>query len=275
MGGILFPIIALPVGGILTALLSTKIQDVIPLLFLFVYALLNALIGMIDDLTKFKKHRNEGLSPGQKIILQSGAGAIFLFAMHRYGGLSTFISIPFSGVTVDLGFAYDFIMLFLLLGIVNCANLSDGIDGLCTTVSAVSGFFYAASATLLTINSLYIPAALLSGIGIGFLFFNANPARIFMGDTGSLFFGAMIAGSAFLLGEPLVLLPLCIVFEWEGISDILQVIYYKITKKRLFLMAPFHHHLEKKGYSENRIVILFLAIAVLGAIGAYSLLYVL
>lgn len=275
MGGIIFPVIALTVGGVMTAVCNAERSDILPLFFLFLYALLNALIGMADDLTKFKKHENEGLTPGQKIILQSAAGALFLFLMHRYAGLSTFVTVPFTGISLELGFAYDFIMLFLLLGIVNCVNLSDGIDGLCATVTAVTGFFYAASAMLLTVNALYIPAFLLSGIGIGFLLYNAHPARIFMGDTGSLFFGAMIAGSAFLLGEPLILLPLCIVFEWEGISDILQVLYYKITKKRLFLMAPFHHHLEKRGYSENRIVILFLAVAILGAIGAYSLLFAL
>lgn len=275
MGGIIFPVVALLVGGAMIALSGADLREILPLIFLFLYALMNALIGMADDLTKFRRQENEGLTPGQKIILQAAAGALFLFLMHRYGDLSTFVTVPFIGSTLELGFAYDFIMLFLLLGIVNCVNLSDGIDGLCTTVTAVTGFFYAAAAILLTANALYIPAALLAGIGIGFLFYNAHPARVFMGDTGSLFFGAMIAGSAFLLGEPFILLPLCIVFEWEGISDILQVLYYKITKKRLFLMAPFHHHLEKRGYSENRIVILFLAVATLGAIGAYSLLFAL
>jgi len=263
MGGIVFLLVALLFGVLAaTAIWQTRgAKDALPLCFLLLYAILNGLIGIKDDLTKFRLHRNAGVTPMQKILLQTVVGAVFLALLHITDCVDTTLFIPYLSITVELSYFYDFIVLFLLVGIVNCTNLTDGVDGLCASVVAVIGGFFGIAAYISDTPAVFVSASLLSGISIGFLFYNHHPARIFMGDTGSLFFGALTAGSAVILGNPLILIVVCIVFVLEGISDILQVFVYKLTKKRILRMAPLHHHFEMIGFSENKIVLLFVGIS--------------
>ena len=267
MGGIVFLIVTLLFGALsVTAIWQTRGQrDALPLLFLLLYAILNGLIGIKDDLTKFRLHRNAGMTPMQKILLQTAAGALFLALLHITDCVDTALFIPYLSVTVELSYFYDFIVLFLLVGIVNCTNLTDGIDGLCASVVATIGIFFGFAAYISNTPAVFVSASLLSGISVGFLFYNHHPAKIFMGDTGSLFFGALTAGSAVIIGNPLILIVVCIVFVLEGISDILQVFVYKLTKKRILRMAPLHHHFEMSGFSEKKIVLLFVGISLLFA----------
>ena len=232
----------------------------------FTYAALNAMIGIIDDLKKLKNKRNDGLTPKQKLLLQIGAAAVFLIL--RKVILKDGTEIVFSFGAVDLGVLYYPISVFVLVGIVNSANLTDGIDGLAASVAfaiGVSLFYISAALSLDTA----ILASIIMGAAIGFLIFNLHPAKIFMGDTGSLFFGAIISSAAFTLGNPLIIIPIAAVYAFEGLSVTIQVLYFKMTHKRIFKMAPFHHHLEKCGWSENRICITAILATLAASIPAY------
>lgn len=265
MGGIVFLPILLFCGSIflIFRFQTLDTQDRTAFLFTLLFILLSGAVGIFDDLTKLQKKQNAGLSPGQKIILQTLITVFYLFLMHFFGGLGTVVTLPFLGKTLEISYLYDFLVVFLALGIVNCANLTDGIDGLLSSVSAILGLFFSFLSFLATNDGAATISALMTGISVGFLFYNAHPARIFMGDTGSLFLGATTVGCAILLEQPLLLCFMPAVFIWEGITDILQVFFYKCTGKRIFRMAPFHHHLEAGGYSENRIVLLFSGITVI------------
>lgn len=222
------------------------------------FALLNGVIGFIDDFTKFSKKQNQGLSPAQKYLLQLVIAGAFLFAMNRLGYIDGSLRIPYLDINVDLGFFYYIIMLILITGIVNSVNLTDGIDGLASTVTfVVAAFFSVASFVLANFTSM-LASALLVGATLGFLTYNAYPAKIFMGDTGSLYLGGFVVALGFLIDNPLILIPVGIVYICESLSDILQVGYYKLSHgKRIFKMAPIHHHFEKCGWSENKIVCVF------------------
>lgn len=238
-----------------------KIQtrEIILILNIYVYGILNALIGVIDDIAKIKKAKNEGLTPKVKFLFQSFAAVLFLISLKYTVGISTTLYIPYFNYNLELGFFYYLISYFVLCGIVNSVNLTDGIDGLASSVSLTVGLFlFFVSFTKLESIPLLVISAVIIGGTIGFLFFNLHPAKAFMGDTGSLFIGAIIASSAFVLNSPLLVLVYGFVFVIEAFSDILQVIYFKISHgKRIFKMAPLHHHFEKSGYSEMKIVMLF------------------
>ena len=230
------------------------------------YAVLNSVIGIIDDLKKLKRKENAGLTPKEKIILQTITAILFLFLRKVLLGDTTEISFSFG--TVDLGFIYYPLSIIILVGIVNSANLTDGIDGLASSVAFSIGvsLFYISAA--LNIETAMISSAII-GASVGFLLFNLHPAKIFMGDTGSLFFGAIIASCAYTLKNPLIILFIAGVYVIEGISVILQVCCYKLTHKRIFKMAPLHHHLEKCGFSENRICITAILTTFIISIPAY------
>ena len=238
-----------------------KIQtrEIILILNIYVYGILNALIGVIDDIAKIKKAKNEGLTPKVKFLFQSFAAVLFLISLKYTVGISTTLYIPYFNYNLELVFFYYLISYFVLCGIVNSVNLTDGIDGLASSVSLTVGLFlFFVSFTKLESIPLLVISAVIIGGTIGFLFFNLHPAKAFMGDTGSLFLGAIIASSAFVLNSPLLVLVYGFVFVIEAFSDILQVIYFKISHgKRIFKMAPLHHHFEKSGYSEMKIVMLF------------------
>lgn len=215
-----------------------------------IFAVGNALIGVFDDLLKLKNGKNAGLSPLQKLVLQFMLALLFLMANAYFVSNKTQINFFFG--SLNLNFLYYPLAVIILLGTINCANLTDGIDGLASSVGASIGFVLMLIG-LNTSRHIVISAMALIGGTIGFLCFNRNPAKIFMGDTGSLFLGALIASITFTIGNPLIILFAGIVYVIEGLSVILQVIYFKITGKRLFKMAPLHHHLEKGGMSENKI----------------------
>ena len=217
-----------------------------------IFSLGNALIGVFDDLTKLFRKENAGLTPLQKIVFQLILAIVFLMAKSYFLGDTTVLK--FSLGDVDIGLLYYPLAIILLLGIVNCANLTDGIDGLAASVAVTIGIVFSFRAGPYLSEASFLSAATLGG-ALGFLLFNRHPAKIFMGDTGSLFLGALVVSTAFSFENPMIIIPVSGVYIIEGISVILQVLIFKLTKKRLFKMAPFHHHLEKSGFSENKICI--------------------
>ena len=240
-----------------------------PLLLSLGYAVGNALIGIVDDYTKIRKKENAGLSPFQKIVLQVVLAAAYLALMKLFSAITTDIHLPFTDFVIPLGYAYYFFAMVVLVGIVNCANLTDGIDGLASSVALVISIFFTALALKLGALPLIIVSGAVIGATLGFLVYNWHPARVFMGDTGSLFLGALTASMAFMLNMPILILLVGIIYVIEGISDVLQVGYYKLTKKRIFKMAPIHHHFEKSGFSEIKIVILFSFITLIASAIVY------
>ena len=231
-----------------------------------VYSIFNSAVGVIDDITKLRRKENAGLSPIQKLALQFLFAIIFLFARAALLGDDTVISFSFG--TVNLGIFYYPICVILLLGIVNSANLTDGIDGLATSVAFSIGvvLFYVSAS--LFYDVAFIASALI-GASVGFLLFNIHPAKVFMGDTGSLFFGALTVSAVFSLKNPLLVILIGGVYVIEGASVVLQVLCYKATKKRIFKMAPLHHHLEKCGMSENKICIIAILTTFVTSIPAF------
>lgn len=228
-------------------------------------ALMFGLIGFYDDFIKVKKHRNLGLTSLQKLALQILASVVFLLAMHFSGSLKYDLYIPFvkepvAHIPVLL---YQAVAIFAIVGTVNAVNLTDGIDGLATGVTLpVMVFFVFAATGMNRMGLATFPAALAGGLG-GFLFYNFYPAKTFMGDTGSLFLGGAVVGMAFALDMPLVLLLVGFIYIMETLSDIIQVSYFKISHgKRVFKMAPIHHHFEMCGWSEKKIWTVFVLITV-------------
>ena len=268
MGG-LAPALACAVVciGLVCIPLGLSPKDKIYLVLTLLFGLGNGAIGVVDDLTKFRHRRNDGLTPRQKLVLQTATAGAYLALLSLYGGISTSISLPFMAHSISLGWIYYPLALLFMVGTVNFCNLTDGIDGLASAVHlVVAGFFIYLGVSLYRLDLLFLSAAMFGG-ALAFLLFNYHPARIFMGDTGSLFFGGMAVGCAFLCGMPWILLFSGIVYYIEGLSVILQVAYFKLTHgKRLFKMAPFHHHLEKNGFSEEKIVFVMTLVSLFGAI---------
>lgn len=263
MGGISFLIATLLIGAgtlpFLFASLSEK--EVFSFVLTLLYCISNGAIGIVDDLTKLRHKTNEGLTPSQKLVLQTAIAAAFLAILRFMDVLKDSVYLPFLG-DVHLGFLTYFILLIYLVGITNCANLTDGIDGLAAAVGSVIFLFLLVLSVLHTASGAALVCALFLGCALSFFFFNRHPARIFMGDTGSLFLGSGVAAVPILLNSPLLGIICGIIYVLEGISVILQVLFYKKTKKRLFLMAPIHHHFERCGWSENKIVLVFSACTV-------------
>ena len=277
MGGIAF-IAATVIVAILASIASAvwgDIKTVWPFIYVLLYGVLNGLIGVIDDSAKLRKKQNEGLTARQKYLLQLGAAALFLILMSLTGIVNTTLYIPFIGVTWDLGFFYYVIALLLLTGMVNSVNLTDGIDGLASGITLVVGIFFSVVAFFAIqaapfASGLSLIGATLIGGTLGFLVYNFYPARVFMGDTGSLYLGGMVVGAAFLLGNPLIVVVCGIVYICETASVMLQVAYFKMTHgKRLFRMAPIHHHFEQCGWSEVKIVSVFTAVTALACLAAW------
>ncbi len=261
MGGIAFLVSSL-ISTLLTLIVfNAKFEkrEILLIINVFSYALLNCLVGIIDDVAKIKKSKNEGLTPKGKLAFQGILAVIFLVSLKLTVGLTTVIAIPFTNFQIDFGFFYYVLSFLLLCGTVNAVNLTDGIDGLASTCVLTVGVFLSFAGVLKSdSNALIFFGAVLIGSTLGFLAFNLHPAKIFMGDTGSLFLGSIVVGTAFIIGNPLLVVIYGFVFMLEAASDILQVLYFKLTKgKRLFKMAPLHHHLEKSGYSEMKIVAIF------------------
>ncbi len=242
----------------------------VPLALTVAFAVANGAIGFVDDYCKLIKKQNEGLTRMQKLILQLVIASAYVAIMANMGYLHTFVAIPFTDFWFDLGFAFYPISVIVMVGVINGANFTDGIDGLASSVSYVIGIFYSVLAFWIGNMGLTLIGAALVGATLGFLIYNFHPARVFMGDTGSLFLGALIIGAAFMVGRGSIGLIICTVFIVELLSSALQILYYKATHgKRLFKMAPIHHHFEKCGWSEKRIVFVFAAVELLICILAW------
>ena len=211
------------------------------------------LLGFLDDFIKIKGHKNEGLKPYQKIIGQVGLALILaLFAYFKLGS-----TINLFGLSLNLGwFIIPFIVIFYV-AVTNSVNLTDGLDGLAGGVSTIYLSTFGVILAILGYTNFGIISFAMAGALIGFLLFNGFPAKIFMGDTGSLALGGIIASLAVFSGLELIMPIIGIMFVLSAVSDILQVGYYKKTHKRIFKMAPLHHHFEQKGTHENRIVIAY------------------
>lgn len=243
---------------------------------IFAFSAVFGLIGFIDDYTKIKKKQNQGLTALQKLLLQIAAAALFVTALRSLGYLTGQVYVPFWNTTLLLPWAvYLPCAIFVIVGCVNAVNLTDGIDGLAASVTGVvSAFFTALFLFLLTDVSAVFSAGLLGGL-LGFLLYNKNPARVFMGDTGSLFLGGAVCGMAFACDMPLILIPVGIIYIVETLSDIIQVFWFKLTRRlfgqgrRIFRMAPLHHHFEKCGWSEKKIVFVFSTITAVMCILSY------
>ena len=241
-------------------------------LYILLFALGFGAIGFVDDFQKVRHHRNEGLTARQKLLLQLAASVIFLTIMRHEGFLRNTVYVPGMDISFSLNwYVYLFFAAFVIVGCVNSVNLTDGVDGLAATVTlVVMGFFAAVALTWNPdgVQGLF-PAAMAGGL-TAFLFYNAHPAVVFMGDTGSLFLGGAVAALAFAMDMPLVLLPVGIVYIAETMSDIIQVGYFKATHgKRIFKMAPLHHHLELSGWSEWKVVGVFSGLTVICCLVAY------
>ena len=260
MGGLFF-IVPIMLVLAVASIAMPRSLDLPRLWITAISALLFGFIGVVDDAAKLRKHENEGLLPWQKFTLQLVVASAYVGIMAAKGYLTTVVYIPFFRVDVDFGFFFYIISVILICGIVNSVNLTDGIDGLASSVTAVVCAFFAVMSVVASNDTSSLLSCAVFGGCLGFLIYNAYPAKIFMGDTGSLFLGGAVVGIAFIYGSPLIILVMGIVYVFETISVVLQVSYYKLSHgKRLFKMAPFHHHLEKCGFSENKIV--FIAIGV-------------
>ncbi len=240
--------------------------------FTLIMALLYGAIGIIDDRVKLLKKQNEGLTAKQKYLLQLVIAAVYLASLALTDNLTTVLNLPFTDISVDLGIFYYVFALLLITGVVNAVNLTDGIDGLASSVTLLVGGLFAAASVKLGPDNISSTAlsAVLMGVCVGFLAYNAYPAKIFMGDTGSLFLGGMVCGLAFMLDEPIIIVIGGLLYIIEAFSVMLQVSYFKISGgKRIFKMAPIHHHFEMCGFSEIKICITFCAFTALCCILAY------
>ena len=223
-------------------------------------------LGFFDDFIKVRFHKNEGLKPYQKIVGQLGIAIIM--SIYVYMNIGT--SIDFFGLTINLGWFIIPFVILIYLATTNSVNLTDGLDGLAGGVSLIFLLFFALILMVISKSENVIVAcfALIGGL-VGFLAVNAYPAKIFMGDTGSLALGGFIATAVCLTKQELLLPIIGIMFVLSALSDIIQVLHYKRTKRRVFLMAPLHHHFEQKGVNENKIVVIYIVITII--FGALSL----
>ena len=229
------------------------------------------LVGFLDDFCKVKYKRDLGLTALQKAMLQMAVSAVYLYVLYREGTLTCDIYVPFFNVTFYVHpLVYIFFAMFVMVGCVNAVNLTDGIDGLSSSVTIpVMVFFTAAAYAMGKSDLALLPAALAGGL-VAYLFYNFHPAKVFMGDTGSLFMGGVVCAMAFALDMPLVLIFAGFVYIVETLSDIIQVTYFKLTHgKRIFKMAPIHHHFEMCGWKEEKIVFVFAGVSAIMCVVAW------
>ena len=240
-------------------------------LYVLGLALCYGLVGFADDFVKVKLKRNLGLTAVQKFLLQLVVAVIFLFVLKKSGDLSCDLYIPFWNLDLEIPTAvYMIFAAFVIVGCVNAVNLTDGVDGLSSSVTIPVMVFFAATAYIYGRTTLALLPATVAGGLAAFLCYNFHPAKVFMGDTGSLFLGGMVCGMAFALDMPLILILVGIIYLCETLSVILQVTYFKLTHgKRIFKMTPIHHHFELCGWKEEKIVFVFTAITLVMCVLAY------
>lgn len=263
MGGVVFIIATLITAvwvGIWQGALTLSLG-----LLLFILALYGVL-GFLDDFIKVFKKRNLGLTSKQKLIGQIIGGIIF-FIVLKYEGLATKIAFPFIG-SIDIGWLYGIFVIFWLVGFSNAVNLTDGLDGLVAGTASIAYGTYAVIAWHQQQTDILIFCVTIVGGLVGFFFFNKKPAKIFMGDVGSLALGGGLAAVSILLHQEWSLLLIGLIFVIETASVMIQVTSFKLTGKRVFKMSPIHHHFEMSGWSEWRVVLTFWSVGLLAAIVA-------
>lgn len=264
MGGliILFSIV-------ITSLFYIKeYPQIIPVLFA---TLGFGLVGFLDDYIKVVMKRSMGLRAWQKMLGQIVVTGVFAYYIHAHTDLGTDIMIPFMDKTIDLGWIYYPLMFIVILGTVNGANFTDGLDGLASSVTVLIATFFTVVAIGFGSGVAPITCATVGSL-LGFLVYNVYPARVFMGDTGSLALGGFVASTAYVLKMPIIILLVAFIYFAEVLSVIIQVLYYKKTKKRFFKMAPIHHHFELSGWPETKVVSIFSIItAILCFIGMLAI----
>lgn len=228
-------------------------------------ALIFGFIGFLDDYIKDVKKQNMGLNAKQKLAMQFFTAAAYLTSVWLAGDTSTVVIFPFIG-QLDLGFFYYPIMVLVILFISNAVNLTDGIDGLAASVTFIVSIGVLVICGILRIQGLSLYAAALAGGLLGFLIYNFHPAKVFMGDTGSMFLGGSVLALGFGINLPVLIAAFGFIYVVEALSVVLQVISFKCTGKRIFKMSPIHHHFEMSGWSEKKIVGVFSLITLAGSL---------
>ena len=257
MGGI-----AIIAGILVVALLYFRLEPAIVPIMILTFGF--GMVGFLDDFLKVVLHRSDGLIAWQKLLLEIVVTAVFLYVMVHVYGVSLSMLVPFNtAASVDFGaFSIPFAFL-VILATVNGVNFTDGLDGLASSVTIVVALFFSVSSMMLSGGITPVTFAVVGSL-MGFLLFNAYPAKIFMGDTGSLALGGFVAGSAYMMKMPLYIPIVGFIYAFELVSVALQVTYFKLTHgKRIFKMTPIHHHFELCGWSETRIVTTFTIITAL------------
>jgi phospho-N-acetylmuramoyl-pentapeptide-transferase len=276
--GIVIGVLAASIGGIALVMVNAfsypgsyvwdtyGSEAVFGVLTILLVTLLSFALGLNDDLRKITRRHNAGLRAYQKITAQVIIAAVYLVFHYAVLGKGGIVNIPFSGLSFDLGIFYPVYVIFIFMAVMNSVNLTDGMDGLCGSVTIFVALFFVFNLEFERLQGLIflapeIALAALVGALLGFLLFNRHPARIFMGDTGSLALGGLLSAAAIMAGMELYLPIVGIVYVIEAVSDILQVAYFKLTHgKRIFKMAPIHHHFELSGMRERNVVLLFDAV---------------
>ncbi|MEG0614990.1 MAG: phospho-N-acetylmuramoyl-pentapeptide-transferase [Oscillospiraceae bacterium] len=278
MGGFMFivgTVLATVVGFVIFNATKKEINldetaTTLKLLAGIITAMFFAMIGFVDDYIKVVKKRNLGLTSKQKLILQLIVSSLFLFVLFVLGDRSTSITFPFFGA-VDFKIFYYPLMVLFITFVVNAVNLTDGIDGLCGSVTAICGLSFALVCVILSQYEQSIFAMALAGACVGFLVWNLHPAKVFMGDTGSMFLGGAFVTIGIATHQHLLLVLIGIVYICEALSVVIQVISFKTTGKRVFKMSPIHHHFEMCKWSEYKIVIVFSLVALAAGVGAVAI----
>lgn len=269
MGGLMF------IAGIGVAVVAAgwrqMMQGHYAHLLVFLFALVFGVIGYVDDYEKVRHHHNTGLTAPQKFLLQLSASVAFTVLLRYLGFLTPNLYIPFVGVELILPWpVYMVFAAFVMVATVNAVNITDGVDGLAAGVTIPVALFYVAVAAWFSRMEIGVFAAALAGGLVAFLIYNFHPAKVFMGDTGSLFLGGAVCGMAFALNIPLIIPVIGAIYVAEVLSDIIQVACFKLTHgKRIFRMAPLHHHLEMGGWSEIKLFCVFSLITMLLCVLAF------
>ncbi len=254
MGGLIFVV---PTIITTIILILMKKLELTPNLMIILFVFLGySIIGFLDDFLSIKKKNNEGLTTYQKLFLQLIIALGFFYLYMQKGGETSLVSSTL-GIDIEMGWFYGVFILFILIGASNAVNLTDGLDGLAGGLSAIAFIAFSLISLNVGFEEIGIFTFILVGSIMGFLVFNTHPAKIFMGDTGSLALGAVMAAIAILTHREITLLVVASVFVVETLSVIIQVLWVRFFHKKLFMMTPLHHHFEKIGWSETDIVKLF------------------
>ena len=264
MGGIIFLIPVLIIGFFY----GRTHKEVIPVLILTIGF---GIIGFLDDYIKVVRKHNLGLRAWQKILGQFIVAVLFALYIEKFTDISLAMKIPFTDIILDFGFWNIPILFFIALGTANGTNFTDGVDGLCASVTAVVAAFFAVAGMHYGATGAEVMSSAMVGALLGYLVYNVYPGKVMMGDTGSLAIGGFVTGVAYVMQMPIFIAIAGFIYALEVISVIMQVSYFKITHgKRIFRMAPIHHHFEKGGWSETKVVNVFTTITILLCLLSYA-----